>query len=89
MLSFHIYGQISNRVSDTFLPSISPCSTTNKTKSWTKTAFIIIIIVIIIIIIIIIMGRDSSVGTATRYGLDNSGIESRWGRDFHFHLKMV
>ena len=28
------------------------------------------------------VGRDSVVGTATRYGLDGSGIESRWGRDF-------
>jgi hypothetical protein len=27
-------------------------------------------------------GRDSSVGIATRYGLDGPGIESRWGRDF-------
>ena len=27
-------------------------------------------------------GRDSSVGIATRYGLDGLGIESRWGRDF-------
>jgi hypothetical protein len=25
------------------------------------------------------MGRGSSVGTATRYGLDCLGIESRWG----------
>jgi hypothetical protein len=25
---------------------------------------------------------DSSVGTATRYGLDGPGIESRWGRDY-------
>ena len=25
--------------------------------------------------------RDSSVGIATRYGLDGPGIESRWGRD--------
>ena len=24
-------------------------------------------------------GRDSSVGIATRYGLDGPGIESRWG----------
>ena len=32
---------------------------------------------IIIIIIIIIMGRDSSVGIATRYGLNGPGIESR------------
>jgi hypothetical protein len=28
------------------------------------------------------MDRDSSVGIATGYGLDGSGIESRWGRDF-------
>ena len=27
-------------------------------------------------------GRDSSVGIATRYGLDGPGIESRWWRDF-------
>jgi hypothetical protein len=25
---------------------------------------------------------DSTVGIATRYGLDGPGIESRWGRDF-------
>jgi hypothetical protein len=28
------------------------------------------------------VGRDSSVGTATRYGLDGPWIEFRWGRDF-------
>jgi hypothetical protein len=28
------------------------------------------------------MGRDNSVGIATRYELDGLGIESRWGRDF-------
>jgi len=28
------------------------------------------------------MGRDSSAGIATRYRLDSTGIESRWGRDF-------
>ena len=28
------------------------------------------------------VGRDSSVGIATRYGLDGLGTESRWGRDF-------
>ena len=27
-------------------------------------------------------GRDSSVGIATRYGLDGPGIESRWGASF-------
>jgi len=29
-----------------------------------------------------VMGRDSSVGIATRYDLDRTGIESRWERDF-------
>ena len=29
--------------------------------------------------IVIRMGRDSSVGTATRYGLDGPWIESLWG----------
>jgi len=29
-----------------------------------------------------IVGRDSSVGMATHYGLDCSGIESRWGARF-------
>ena len=28
------------------------------------------------------MGRDSSVGITTRYGLDGPGIESRWGARF-------
>jgi hypothetical protein len=28
------------------------------------------------------VGRDSSVGIKTRYGLGGSEIESRWGRDF-------
>jgi hypothetical protein len=31
---------------------------------------------------IILTGRNSSVGIATRYGLDGPGIESRWGRDY-------
>jgi len=29
-----------------------------------------------------LVGRCSSVGIATGYGLDGPGIESRWGRDF-------
>jgi len=29
-------------------------------------------------------GINSSVGIATRYGLDGPGIESRWGRDFPY-----
>ena len=28
------------------------------------------------------VGRDNSVGIATRYGLDSPGIEFPWGRDF-------
>ena len=28
------------------------------------------------------MGRDSSIGIATHYGLDGPGIESRWGTRF-------
>jgi hypothetical protein len=31
---------------------------------------------------ITLVGRDSSVGIATCYGLHGPGIESRWGRDF-------
>ena len=30
----------------------------------------------------VLVGRDSSVGIATPYGLDGPGIEYRWGRDF-------
>ena len=41
-----------------------------------------ILIIIIIIIIIINVGRDSSVGTATHYGLDGPRIESRCGTRF-------
>jgi hypothetical protein len=28
------------------------------------------------------VGLESAVGTATRYGLNGPGIETRWGRDF-------
>ena len=31
---------------------------------------------------ILFMDRDNSVGKATCYRLDGSGVESRWGRDF-------
>jgi len=30
----------------------------------------------------LVEGWESSVGIATRYGLDGPGIECRWGRDF-------
>ena len=34
-----------------------------------------------------IMGRDSSVGIATRYRLDSPGIESRWEARFSAHVQ--
>jgi hypothetical protein len=37
-----------------------------------------------IIYIIYYVGRDSSVGIATRYRLDGTGIESRWGQGFPY-----
>jgi hypothetical protein len=40
------------------------------------------IIIYLLCVILYIVGRDSSVGTATRCELDGPGIESRWGRDF-------
>jgi hypothetical protein len=33
----------------------------------------------------IVRERDSSVGIATRYGLNGPGIEFRWGEIFHTH----
>ena len=30
------------------------------------------------------VGRDSSVGTGTRYGPEGRGIESRWGPNFQY-----
>ena len=36
-----------------------------------------------------ITGRDYLVGIATPYGLDDSGIESLWGRDFPHPSKPV
>jgi hypothetical protein len=39
-------------------------------------------VLIYYLFIYLFMERDSSVGIATRYGLDVPGIESRWGRDF-------
>ena len=32
--------------------------------------------------------RDSSVGIATRYGLDDLRFESRWGRDFADSIRL-
>jgi hypothetical protein len=36
------------------------------------------------LVTLVIGGSVSSVGTATAYGLDGPGIESRWGRDFPY-----
>jgi hypothetical protein len=36
-----------------------------------------------------VVGRDSSVGIATRYGLDGPGIESRWGARFSATVQTV
>jgi hypothetical protein len=33
------------------------------------------------------VSRDSSVGTATSYGLGGPGIESQWGLDFSAHVQ--
>ena len=42
-----------------------------------------IIIIIIVVVVVVVVGRDSSVGIATRYAVDGPGIESpRGGRDF-------
>ena len=37
--------------------------------------------------IVFLTGRDTSVGIATRYGLDGLGIESRWGVRFSAHIQ--
>ena len=33
------------------------------------------------------IGRDSSVGIATHYGLNSPGIESRWGARFSAYVQ--
>ena len=38
---------------------------------------------------ICVRGQDSSVGIATRYGLEGSGIESRWGARFSARFETV
>ena len=40
-------------------------------------------IFVVVVVVIVVEGRDSSVGIATRYRLDDPGIESRWGEIFH------
>ena len=52
----------------------------------TKTILLLCILLVLLLYYIyayseFIKGRDSSVGIATRYGLDGQGIESLWRRD--------
>ena len=47
-----------------------------------EAARINLIIPFIFPLIPFIVGRDSSVGIVTRYGLDGLGVEYRWRRDF-------
>ena len=48
-------------------------------KSWFATLFMACGVTLLVPLIRMGGGRDSSVGIATRYGLDRPGIESRWG----------
>jgi len=40
-----------------------------------------------VVFYVFILGRNSSVGIGTRYGVDDLGIESRWRRDFIHQFK--
>ena len=40
---------------------------------------IIITITVVVVVVVVVVGRDSSVGIATHFGLDGPGIKSRWG----------
>jgi hypothetical protein len=68
------------------LSDLSPMTeTSNKTESDSSTSDTVAIMIDAVLIFVprvALGGRDSSVGIATRYGLDGPGIESRWGRDF-------
>jgi hypothetical protein len=44
--------------------------------------FVIICVTVIVVITTTLVNRDSSVGIATRYGMDGPGIESRLGAQF-------
>jgi hypothetical protein len=60
-----------------------PAATVLKdTKKVLQTAQASTLIFFFLLLQVSAVGRDSSVGIATRYGLDGPGIESRWGRDF-------
>ena len=44
---------------------------------------------LLLLLLLLFVGRDSSVGIATRHGLDGPGIEPRWGRDFSHPSRMA
>jgi hypothetical protein len=44
---------------------------------------------VLFILIVSFVGRVSAVGIATRYGLESSGFESRWGREFLNPLRLT
>ena len=62
------------------------CTAVRKNLTWVSTDccvnLLLIIMIIIIVVNIIIVGWDSSVGTATRCGLDGPGFEFRLGARF-------
>jgi hypothetical protein len=42
---------------------------------------------VFLLVLIFSVKRDSILGTATSYELDDPAIESRWGRDFPHHSR--
>jgi hypothetical protein len=46
------------------------------------TVYLICLKMVYICLFLLIVGRNSSLGMASRYGLDGPGIESRWWRGF-------
>jgi hypothetical protein len=44
----------------------------------------VLLVVVVVVVTIVIRDRNSVVAIATRYGLDNSGFEFRWRREFSF-----
>ena len=57
--------------------AILTCSIRSRVKSTRHTGKTVLYV-------LYVLGRDSSLGIATRYGLGGAGIGSRWGRDFPY-----
>jgi hypothetical protein len=59
---------------------------TRLSRDYFKTASILLISSLYLTFVLLTnVGRDSSIGITTRYGLNGERIESRWGQDF-LHL---